>query len=282
MPAGWTEDQIRARLSTFRIDDSPAGSLDGYWNEAFWRFLHTWGLVKDCRGSALELGANPYFLTWMLIRFTDLAVSLANFFGESTGEVVQHLSVGDDSDRQEFALESQLFNIEESRFPYDDDSFDVVLFCEIIEHLLMDPLRPLSEINRVLRPGGRLIVTTPNVCRLGNVVAIAAGSNIYDPYSGFGPYGRHNREYTPDELAKIVEYAGFRIDEIFTADSNSHDSGVAAIHPLHDELAPILSRRGDGLGQYIYLRASVQGTPGPNLPSFLYRSWPADRLVALR
>jgi hypothetical protein len=54
-----------------------------------------------------------------------------------------------------------------------------MLFCEIIDHLLMDPLA-LMEIRRVMRPSGRLVLTTPNVNRLDNVLRMVQGVNIYD------------------------------------------------------------------------------------------------------
>lgn len=43
-----------------------------------------------------------------------------------------------------------------------DDSFDIVLFTEIIEHITFNPVRMWREIYRVLKPGGRIVVTTPN------------------------------------------------------------------------------------------------------------------------
>jgi SAM-dependent methyltransferase len=49
--------------------------------------------------------------------------------------------------------------------PYPDRSFDLVLLTEVIEHL--DNHRAaLTEVARVLRPGGHLILTTPNIMRL--------------------------------------------------------------------------------------------------------------------
>ncbi len=55
-----------------------------------------------------------------------------------------------------------LNNIENDRFPFSDNVFDLVIFAEIIEHLLNDPCRVMREIKRVLKPNGTLILTTPN------------------------------------------------------------------------------------------------------------------------
>ncbi|MFN3197628.1 MAG: class I SAM-dependent methyltransferase [Bradymonadia bacterium] len=45
--------------------------------------------------------------------------------------------------------------------PFEDDSFDLIWSSEVIEHLA-DPAFSLSELRRVTRPGGSLILTTPN------------------------------------------------------------------------------------------------------------------------
>ena len=76
----------------------------------------------------------------------------------------------------ETSLLSSIFNIEGGAFPFEDDHFDVVLFCEIIEHLTNDPLVALREIKRVLKPDGVLVLTTPNVNRLENVIRMIQGS----------------------------------------------------------------------------------------------------------
>jgi SAM-dependent methyltransferase len=51
------------------------------------------------------------------------------------------------------------------KFPIEDSSCDIAIFQEGIEHLA-DQLFALSEFNRILKPGGRLIVTTPNYSAL--------------------------------------------------------------------------------------------------------------------
>ena len=54
-------------------------------------------------------------------------------------------------------------DIEHDSLPLADDSFDLAILCQTLEHLRTDPLQPLREIHRVLRPGGRLIASVPQI-----------------------------------------------------------------------------------------------------------------------
>ncbi|MFC6974517.1 class I SAM-dependent methyltransferase [Halomicroarcula sp. GCM10025709] len=47
------------------------------------------------------------------------------------------------------------------RLPFTNRSFDTVVFAEVVEHLV-DPVPVLRELRRILVPGGRLVLTTPN------------------------------------------------------------------------------------------------------------------------
>jgi SAM-dependent methyltransferase len=277
LPPGVSLAELERCFRTWSVNEEPAGHMNDYLGESFLRFLHTFGLVRTDTGRCLELGANPYFMTYLLDRYTDLELSFANFFG-SRGEKVESVSfvpVGS-HERTQVERPTKLFNVEEDDFPYEDNSFDVVLFCEMIEHLLMNPLAPLGEIHRVLKPGGALVLTTPNVARLDNVLTLVSGGNIYDPYSGFGPYGRHNREYNRHELHRLLEFAGFEVESSFTADSHPWNAGV---WPHSGEVAPLVESRSQDLGQYIFIRARATGRPRQGLPSFLYRSWPDGVIV---
>jgi SAM-dependent methyltransferase len=53
------------------------------------------------------------------------------------------------------------------RLPYDDNSFDVILLIEVIEHL-ENHRNALGELARMLKPNGVLILTTPNIMRLNS------------------------------------------------------------------------------------------------------------------
>lgn len=279
LPDGVSEAELRQFFHTWSIDGEPEGHMDPYVADSLGRFVHTFGLVADLHGTCLELGANPYFTTRLIQEFTDIDLSLANYFGadgEAVAQVLDHRSF--DGTPVHTVLESKLFNIEDDEFPYDDASFDIVLYCEIIEHLLMDPVEVLRKIRRILRPDGVLVLTTPNVGRLKNVLRLAAGENLYDPYSGYGPYGRHNREYTMHELHALLGFLGFEIEQSFTADS--HPDSYEDL-PHYDELAPVLEPRRDELGQYLFVRARMTGPAREGLPDLLFRSYPDGVVVPI-
>src|SRR5260370_32500224 len=58
-------------------------------------------------------------------------------------------------------------------FPFEDATFDVAMAVEILEHL-ENPRSFLRELARVLKPGGRAIVSTPNLTSLLSRVLFAA------------------------------------------------------------------------------------------------------------
>jgi SAM-dependent methyltransferase len=277
VPEGTSISSIDRIFRSWSVNEQPPGHMDPYVDDSLGRFLHTWGLVRADSGKCLELGANPYFTTYLLEHHTRLRLSLANFYrdkGETLETVSYVPSLG--GDRVQVDHKSTMFNVEDDAFPFDTDSFDLVLFCEMIEHLTMNPLAALREIHRVLKPGGVLVLTTPNVSRLGNVYAMINGANIYDPYSGHGPYGRHNREYNRHELHRLLEFAGYEVEVSFTADAHPQDMSLWPRNTGVDEL--IEFRLGD-LGQYIFLRARASTPPASGLPAFLFRSWPPSEIV---
>jgi 2-polyprenyl-3-methyl-5-hydroxy-6-metoxy-1,4-benzoquinol methylase len=104
--------------------------------------------------------------------------------------------------------------------PYPDNHFDAVIFSEVIEHLNMNPLPVLQEINRILKPDGILYITTPNQVNLFNRIIILLGGSIRNSISTSKTQidqsqkticGIHWREYTLKELVEILEITGFSI-----------------------------------------------------------------------
>lgn len=103
-------------------------------------------------------------------------------------------------------------NIENKDLPFSKNSFDLVIFTEIIEHLTIHPQKILSQIKKVLKPSGYLLLTTPNVLRSQNLFSLIIKKNIYFPLGQLKqlPYHRHNREYTRPEINNLLQSAGFK------------------------------------------------------------------------
>jgi SAM-dependent methyltransferase len=264
-------------LASVYLDGGSPDDIGAYLYDSHWRFLHTLELVGSGKVRTLELGANPYFTTILLWEYQGLEPELANYFGlEDTQVGTQTVEYVDaEGVRKKRAVEFQHFNIELDRFPYEDESFGLVLFCEILEHLVEDPVAVLNEINRVTEMGGHIILTTPNVVRAENVARMLSGDNLYDPYSGFGPYGRHNREYTLDELRQLLAFSGYTVECAYTADGHPWSPDVSRLEVIRPELD---SRAGD-LGHYLFVRAVKTGSPREGRPDFLYRSLADEELV---
>jgi SAM-dependent methyltransferase len=181
------------------------------------RFLETLrfmpALPKDAR--VLELGAVPYYMTILLMRYKGLRVDPVSFYEVEQQDAATH-TVENAKHGQRFDFDYRAVNVERDLFPYPNGQYELVLCCEILEHLLINPSHMLYEIHRVLKPGGFLLVTTPNVLRWGNLFSILKGRNIYDRYHGNGIYGRHNREYSADEVADLLEANAFAIERLET------------------------------------------------------------------
>ena len=79
------------------------------------------------------------------------------------------------ADGETFECEIDHFDAEKDPFPYPDEHFSTVLCCELIEHLFEDPMHLMSEVNRILKPGGHLVLTTPNIAALRGIAAILQG-----------------------------------------------------------------------------------------------------------
>jgi SAM-dependent methyltransferase len=259
------ETALKDYLASFDLFKDIEQEGANYINYAMHRFMITLEMVPPAVGSEnklLELGANPYFITLLLRRFRNYRITCANYFGKdgpSEGRGKQVISSAKYDEQHEFSYDH--FNIEKDPYPYADDYFDIVLFCEILEHLPTDPTQSLYEIHRVLKPGGYMLLTTPNVLAWQNFWRLAIGQNIYDQYSGYGVYGRHNREYAPIEVIRLLQACGFEVVKVRLEDLHSHP------WPLR-----ILKRIRQHWRDNIFVLARAQGSPRYGYPDSLYRS----------
>ncbi len=151
----------------------------------------------------LEIGSLPYHMT---------------FFLSKSGFNVTGLDLNPERGKafiEKHCLNVLACDIEREKLPFEDGHFDIVLFMEVFEHLRIDPIFTMNEINRVIRPGGTLILSTPNLYKLSNVLNFLLGRSYLQPYSQFeklyttGHMG-HVHEYSRGELRTFLEKTNFR------------------------------------------------------------------------
>jgi ubiquinone/menaquinone biosynthesis C-methylase UbiE len=105
--------------------------------------------------------------------------------------------------------EGRLVRVEpDEPLPFGDGSFDLVLCAEAIEHV-RDVQLMLSEVRRVLRPGGTLALTTPGHSRLTALrLAVVGWEREFDPLSP------HLRFLTRRSLRRLLGEMGFEVSSL--------------------------------------------------------------------
>ncbi|HYC02741.1 MAG TPA: methyltransferase domain-containing protein [Azospirillaceae bacterium] len=115
-------------------------------------------------------------------------------------------------------------DLERERMPYDDESLDVVSAFEVVEHFKYGPQNFMAEAHRVLKPGGALVVTTPNINSILSIFKILDGQHPHEHHAYFRnpEYGVvHPYEFNHRELRALVEAYGFTV-EVFTTFFREH------------------------------------------------------------
>ncbi|MCU4181155.1 class I SAM-dependent methyltransferase [Bosea sp. BH3] len=164
----------------------------------------TFALIRDkaAGGAVLDIGASPFYL---LDRALQAGATRCDgiYFANDTHPMRSIPQIYSRSGKINLVHS----NIETEDLPYEADSFDVVAACEVLEHLENFPARFAREVRRVLKPGGLLCVTVPNVSSIGNILKLMMQRNIYYKYRS-DPSGRHRHEYTSRQLQALFRYIG--------------------------------------------------------------------------
>lgn len=147
-----------------------------------------------------------------------------------------------------------------------ENSVDIVLFTEILEHITFNPLRFWKTIYHIMKPGGRIVVTTPNYYSL-----MGRGCDFRRLLSGYGEglsvnkildthtFGHHWKEYSMREVLLYFSLLSpdFRcVKSTYTDDRNAEEregnslkeflqKRVAFLQPnLHVEIELVEKNRG--------------------------------------
>ena len=195
-------DEVKNRLES----EIEPGAFGSWALEHLDRYVVTLKLVpfSSKKLKVLDVGAAPGYLTRMIKQLfgyevysldSSHVISFRNFQGyvdamKRSGIIVKDCDANED------------------RFPFANQTFDVVLFTEVLEHL-HEPKHALSEINRVLKANGRLIFSTVNFLRASNRIKALLGK----PTTFHGV-----KEYTLRELKKLLKDTNFLIKQVIFSD----------------------------------------------------------------
>ncbi len=207
-------ERVRDYLEHSVADPAAADEYRAYLNDTFHCLLTTMDFLPDRPGRVLEIGATPYYLTLLMKRFRPYELELVTLSDEveASDSATRSIVLDNPAFDERHELDSRQVNIERQVFPYDSETFDGVVFCEVLEHLARDPVAALAEMHRVLKPGGWLVATTPNAAWYENIAKLWLAQNTYSSYTLNSPYGRHHREYTLSELEQLLTLLGFDIE----------------------------------------------------------------------
>lgn len=107
-------------------------------------------------------------------------------------------------------------DLDTDALPFDDSFFDAIIFAEVLEHVFRPHSEVLRELHRILRPGGRLLISVPNIARLNQRAKLLFGFSPLPPAdsqlnrASIHGHG-HLHEYTMRELCGTLARAGFQV-----------------------------------------------------------------------
>jgi SAM-dependent methyltransferase len=211
-PAAESLGLVDAAAAAVRPDAPDlAAWYDGYASRDRARFAFDVDCVRRLLppgGRIVEFGAVPPILTAALAKlpYDVVGVDIAPERFRSSIEAA--------------GLDVRKADFEAEPLPFPDESFDAALFNEVFEHLRIDLPRTFREVRRVLKRGGLLLLSTPNLTSLSGwaqlVLKNRTPADILFEYGKLEKLGHmgHVRLYTPTEVGAFLHGQGFALREV--------------------------------------------------------------------
>lgn len=124
------------------------------------------------------------------------------------------------------------------------EPYDLVIMAEVIEHLYTSPAFVLKCVSTWVKPGGYLILQTPNACALHKRLKMLAGKNPFDLIRETSENPGHFREYTRAELATYIKQTGLQWVEYATGNYFYNGSRVHQLYNRISAWLPASLRQG--------------------------------------
>jgi 2-polyprenyl-3-methyl-5-hydroxy-6-metoxy-1,4-benzoquinol methylase len=178
------------------------------------RLIHTLTMIPKAEGDGarlLDIGSYGYMAFWAKQHLGYESVVGIEWHPENSDDVIhRQLRVGEEV----IELKSYNFDISQASWPV-DETFDTVLFFEVLEHINSDPMGVMEQINGHLRQDGVLAMSVPNAISYKTLREFMVGMPpwtywFYEPDLSHEP--RHCFEYTPIVFRSLLAAAGMEVE----------------------------------------------------------------------
>jgi 2-polyprenyl-3-methyl-5-hydroxy-6-metoxy-1,4-benzoquinol methylase len=167
-------------------------------------------IVNDSNATVLDIGRSP---------FTELLLS----YYANVSTLGFDPKLDDGGHREENTLNTKshiIFNLDHSndfaKWPQCSERFDLITFCETIEHLHTAPEYTIAFLSSLLKPNGKLLITTPNAATLKNRITLIFGKNPFEKIRLYDKNPGHFREYTVSEMTAMGKDLGLTVEKCTT------------------------------------------------------------------
>ena len=172
----WKNNEERSSYSLNLWRDERADDKIGYFIQS--------GLTFKPGDRVLDAGCGDGSILFALKNHFDISIVGADFSEEAL------VNAGKNSIRKGFALESH--KADTRNLPFPDMSIDKIFSLGVVEHL-PNPENAVSELARCLKPGGVLVLMTPNKFSFGRI------DRLVKSFFNIWKFG-HQDEFSPEEL----------------------------------------------------------------------------------
>lgn len=252
--------------------------VEQYLNVHMRRFCETVGIVRDIAHPSMrvvDIGSYGSLVPPLqdVLGLTDITITAP---GDKGKPATESATLANARNGGRYAFRLDRFDLE-GPFPYPDGAFDFVIFTEVLEHIARDPMLTLSEINRITKPRGWIVVSTPNCASAKSILKILRGGNpnVYPVYTKQPSNDRHNREYAPWEVRELLHCCGydvvlFRTTDVYVNEMAAWLSSAIKATLAIGSLLTLNRIKVSGRGDTIFAVGQKISGVKERYPSFLY------------
>ncbi len=173
---------------------------------------------------------------------TELRINkMKEFIGNTKNKVILEIGIGEYEfkipTKKKYTLDivkeynpDLLCDLNKSKIPLKDRSVNVIIVGEVLEHLI-NPYKAVREFYRILKKGGIVVASSPNVCSLVNRFRMLFGdlpTYCAEPIDEENPE-RHIVDFNQDYFIDIFEEAGFNYEKIIVTSNGIVTKGIVLI-----------------------------------------------------